>query len=235
MSDFLTFRSYETEDEATTAQTLLNRNNIPNVLSEERALLDSTMIGQQFDAPYRVKVPAEHFSKAEQVLRTSVDISGIDVEPDYYLLSFSTEELKEVIEKKDEWGAYDYALALKLLKEKGITFTATDLEQLHKKRIEVLAAPENGVSIWMLIGYLSALLGGAMGIFIGFILMRARKTLPDGSRAFIYNDRSRAHGMYIAILGIIAGISWSAYAILTEGTPPSLGGIFGLMNMVTRL
>lgn len=234
MSEFLFFRSYETMDEAVAVQNILNSNNIPNVLSEERALLDSNIIGQQFDLPYRVKVVAEHFTKAEDVLRLALDLNAVEVEDDYYLLSFSNEELTEVIKKKDEWGDYDYALALKLLEARGITFTAADFESFRKKRLEVLATPENGVNIWTLVGYLSSAIGGTLGVFIGFVLMRARRTLPDGSRVFVYNTTTRKHGAYIAILGIASVILWTVYMMQTGIASPGLRSLFGLFPLVKR-
>lgn len=235
MSEFLFFRSYESLEEAIAVQNILNKNNIPNVMSEERALLDSNMIGQQFDLPYRVKILSEHFIIAEDILRQSLDINAVEVEADYYLLGFSNEELIEIIEKKDEWGTYDYALALKLLEERGITFTPADLELFHKKRMAALSVPEDGVNIWTVIGYCSAAIGGLLGTFIGFVMMRARKTLPDGSRVYIYNNNSRRHGKYIAILGVVAMVLWTAYSVMFDKMPPSLGSIFGILTTVHQL
>jgi hypothetical protein len=235
MSDFLFFRSYENIDEATAVLNILNRNNIPNVLSEERALLDSNIIGQQFDLPYRVKLPAEHFDHAEDALRQSLDINAVEIEDDYYLLTFSNEELTEIVRKKDEWGDYDYALALKLLEERGVTFTTADFESFRRKRIEYLSVPENGVNIWTLVGYLSSAIGGALGLFIGFVLIRAKRTLPDGSRVYVYNNNTRTHGIFIAILGIASIILWTVYASQAGIAPPGLSNIFSMLMMLGKL
>lgn len=214
MSDFLIFRRFESLDEATALQQIFTKKNIPSVLDEDIVLLDTNIIGQQFDLPYRVKIPAEHFVEAEKVIHEATDISAIEVEDDYYLLSFSDKELMEVVEKKDEWGSYDYALALQLLQERGITLTKKDIEQLNAKRIASLAVPENAMNMWMVAGYLSSFIGGVLGIFIGLFMMEAKKTLPDGSRIRAYDRQTQKHGFYILITGIIGSVFWTGLFML---------------------
>lgn len=231
MSAFLVFRRFESLAEATAIQKIFTKHNIPNVLSEERALLDNTIIGQQFDLPFHVKIPADHFTKAEDVLRQSIDISAIEVEKDYYLLAFSNEELMEVIEKKDEWGNYDYALALQLLEERGHKLTNDDIERLDSKRIASLAIPEDGLNIWTVFGYFSAAIGGVLGIFIGIYMMQSKKTLPDGSRVPTYNRQTQTHGLYILIIGVISAALSNIFYFLFDGAFPSIADLFVIFKL----
>jgi len=211
MPEFLIFRRLESKHEATAIQKILTKKNVPSVLSEERSLLDTNIIGQQFDPPFCVKIPAEHFPEAENAIRQAIDISTIEVEDDYYLLAFSNAELIEVVEKRDEWGNYDYALALQLLEERGNKLSDDDIERLNSKRVATLAIPENGLDMWAVIGYLSAALGGVGGILIGYFLMTLKKTLPDGTRVHTYSSQTQQHGLYIMLIGVISTALWNIF------------------------
>lgn len=62
--------------------------------------MDKIYVGQNFDQRHLVKIPADYFSQADTLLKSQITVSPEDVEQDYYLLSFSIDELKEVIIKK---------------------------------------------------------------------------------------------------------------------------------------
>ncbi|WP_431243320.1 hypothetical protein ACQ9BO_01130 [Flavobacterium sp. P21] len=52
-------------------------------------------------------------------------------------------------------------------------------------------------------GYLFSLLGGGIGMVIGYSLWTSKKTLPNGERVYSYNEADRKHGKTIFILGTI--------------------------------
>ncbi len=52
-------------------------------------------------------------------------------------------------------------------------------------------------------GYVMAILGGLIGVFIGQYLAGHRTTLPDGKIIFSHTDEVRRHGRYILTLGTI--------------------------------
>ncbi len=231
MSQYLTFRKLESQEEAQAIQQLLNTHNIPSKLEINSALLDANLLGQQFDPAYWIKIPADAFRTAETLVRESIDIKLHEVEENYYLLSFSNEELMEVIEKKDEWGNYDYALALHLLKTKGIELTDTDLVRIDQQRIKALAKPDNGNNLWIFVGYLSAAFLGALGLFIGFFMLRTKKTLPDGSRVYAFSDRARSHGKYILLTGCATVLLWLLPSLLLGLALPVYALLFGVLSL----
>jgi uncharacterized membrane-anchored protein YitT (DUF2179 family) len=73
----------------------------------------------------------------------------------------------------------------------------------------------NGINIWVIIGYIASVFGGLVGMFIGSVLVTAKKTLPGGGLAYVFNERSRKHGkiiLYLSsvvlILSILFFINW---------------------------
>jgi len=65
---------------------------------------------------------------------------------------------------------------------------------------------------WLIPGYLFAILGGLIGIFIGVHLMSGKITLPDGTKVKKFNQSSRTQGTIMLIIGIIAIIGWRVAA-----------------------
>jgi uncharacterized membrane protein YfcA len=59
-------------------------------------------------------------------------------------------------------------------------------------------------SAWLLvIGWVSAVLGGLVGIFIGAYLATAKAPAGGGETTFKYDDYSRKQGIPMAIIGLI--------------------------------
>ncbi len=213
MNQLLTFKRFHTAEQAAEVIAILQEHHIPVQYEEEVVLMDKVYVGQNFDQRHLVKIPAGYFSQADTLLKSQITISPEDVEPDYYLLSFTTEELKEVILKKDEWGDFDYALALKLLEKQGIPYSQEQLELLGTSRLKSLSQPQDLPVIWLLIAYFSPFLLFAhipfshifsfIGIFIGAFVLLTKKTLPDGSRVYAFSEKTRQQGKWIIISGIV--------------------------------
>jgi hypothetical protein len=118
-------------------------------------------------------------------------------------LSFTNEELYEVILNSDEWNIFDYKLAQKLLADRGKTIDPEMLASLKKERLKILSKPEENQKPWIIAGYLFAFLGGGIGIVIGYSLWRSKKTLPNGERIFSYSIEDRNSGRTIFLISII--------------------------------
>lgn len=222
MKQLLTFKRFHTAEQASEIISLLQEYNIPVQYEEEVLLIDKVYVGQNFDQRHLVKIPADCFSQADTLLKSQITVSPEDVEPDYYLLSFSTEELKEVIIKKDEWGDFDFALALKLLEKQGILYSPEQLQLLGNSRLKTLSQPQDLPAIWLLIGYLSPLLLFApipfsiifsfIGIFIGAFVLLTKKTLPDGARIVAFSAKTRNQGKWMIISGImLTVVCWTLF------------------------
>lgn len=231
MPQFLTFRRFASYEDALAISQLLESNGIPSQIENAPPLLDHNIIGRRYEDTITLKIPGESFNQADRLIRA--DTAIIEPEPDYYLYSFSDEELKEVIFKKDEWGDYDYALALQLLEQRGISISEQELTSFNQQRVHQLAVSEPGKTIWIAVGYLSAFLGGLLGIFIGGFFARSRKTLPNGERVFSFTPRTRTHGKVIFAFGIIMFVIWIIRAVQGE-MPPGIHNIFFFIEKATH-
>jgi hypothetical protein len=53
----------------------------------------------------------------------------------------------------------------------------------------------------VILGYISCLFAGLIGMFIGAFLITAKKTITSGRAAYVFNEKSRKHGKIILYLG----------------------------------
>jgi len=204
MAENLTvFRNFPTLIQAQELQTLLNENNIKTVLADNIAPVDVTFSGSTLLNQYEIRIDSLDFEKAEAILEKDAENVLGKIDQDYYLLSFTDEELYEVLLKSDEWNIFDYKLAQKILTNRGKTIDPEMLASLRKERLKILAKPEENQKPWIIAGYLFSFLGGGIGIVIGYSLWTSKKTLPNGERIYSYNDTDRQHGKMIFFIGLI--------------------------------
>lgn len=204
MTENLTvFQSFPTLNQAREVEALLNQNNIKTVLADNIPPVDITFSGSTLRNQYEIKIDLSDFEKAETILEKDAENILDEIDQDYYLLSFTNEELYEVLLKSDEWNVFDYKLAQRILMSRGKSIDPEMLSSLKKQRLEILAKPDENQKPWIIAGYLFSFLGGGIGIVIGYSLWTSKKTLPNGSRVYSYNDQDRKHGKTIFVIGLI--------------------------------
>lgn len=203
IENFIAFRSFPTLNQARELELLLNKNNIKTVLGDNIPPLDITFSGSTLQNQYEIKIDPSDFEKAEVILEKDTENLLDTIDKDYYLLDFTNEELYEILLNSDEWNVFDYKLAQKLLTDRGKTIDLEMLTSLKKERLKTLAKPEESQKTWVIAGYLFALLGGGIGIVIGYSLWRSKKTLPNGERIYSYNAEDRKNGQRIFFISII--------------------------------
>ena len=119
------------------------------------------------------------------------------------MFTFSDDELIDILKHPDEWGRFDFLLSQKILKEKGKAIEPILLEAFRKQRNEELAKPDPGTSIWIPIGFVFAMLGGFLGLFLGWYIYKGKKTLPDGKSIYLFNETERKYGQAIFVASCI--------------------------------
>ena len=77
------------------------------------------------------------------------------------------------------------------------------MENIQRNTIEDLQQPEASQKNIIIAGYVFALLGGLIGVFIGQYLAGYRKTLPNGEVVLAHNENVRKQGKYIMTIGTI--------------------------------
>lgn len=226
MSTLISFQKFTHEAEANEMAGILAEHGIPTAVEKDQEVLDKNFVGTQYDIYYQLKIPAADFDRARQLLIDAAKIDLADVPGDYKLLSFTREELLDVIAKPDEWGAYNYNIAQALLQQKGETVQAGEIEAIRTAHNEALTRRRELTTTWYAAGYgisvmviATMVLGlaemyyllfrfyflpGTLGIILGLYIRFTKMTFPDGTRAYSFSDSARRHGLFMIVLGIVA-------------------------------
>jgi len=144
-----------------------------------------------------IRLSQSDFKKAEIILGKNAEDIINEIDKDYYLFEFSDDELYEILVKSDVWSAFDYTLAQKLLKDRGKPVDDVLINSLKNKRLKDLSEPDGNQKYWIIGGYIFSILGGFLGLLIGYLIWTAKKTLPNGEKVYSHNENDRKHGKYI--------------------------------------
>ncbi|MDC8006094.1 hypothetical protein POV27_18725 [Aureisphaera galaxeae] len=201
--EFSIFKTFDNKELAAELAILLNEHNIETEIGDNSAPVDSNFGGSTLQYNIEVRIPKEDFKKAEEILKKEAESAIDNVAPDYYLFSFEDDELYDILLKPDEWNEFDYVLSQQILKKRGKQVDDELLNSLKRQRLEDLAKPEGGQTAWIYAGYFFALLGGFLGLIIGYLLWKSKKTLPNGEKVYSYAAKDRKHGQNIFIISVI--------------------------------
>lgn len=201
--EYVVYKKFYEKDQVNAVAQILSEHGIEFETTEDSGSLDSLYGDKLFDKQFFIKIKETDFSKTDSILLSIAGKELETVDKDHYLYDFTDEELFDILSKPDEWNEFDCLLSKKILKERGKEISTDTINLLKKRRITELAKPEEGQKNWIYVGYLFAMLGGLLGIFIGWHLSTFKKILPNGQRVLGYKPEDRRHGRRIFIIGII--------------------------------
>lgn len=220
----LTFQRFNDIGLATEFAEKLTQLGIYCEIDNQTVPFDVTYANNPLEADVRLKVRPDDFDKANAALDDYYKSQLDTIDKDYYLFTFTDDELTEIIQKPDEWNRLDYQLALKLLSQHGKDVKPETTKKLQEERINELSKSEKTPGTWILAGYIAPLTGaitglspyglmfvlpGAMaGIILGGLLVFSKKTLPNGQRANIYTKSAQTHGKIILAISITSFLFW---------------------------
>ena len=210
---FITFHKFNLLEDAQELISTLKKNDIKVQIEDTSPPVDITFSGNTLQNEIRIKVKQSDVGIANQILEKQAEQLVDKFPNDYYLYDFTDNELIEIIEKSDEWSKEDYMLSQKILKDRGHEISKEKIEEIIQKRIEDLRKPEKGHVGWLIFGLISAILGGLLGIFIGWFHWDFKKTDPTGQQFYAYDQQTRKTGQIIFWIGLVATIYWIYYWI----------------------
>jgi hypothetical protein len=210
---FVTFRKFTDPDLAEALIQQLEAAGIPCEVEDNQNYFNPTFVKNPLSRDIAIRLRQKDFAAAQQLLMTRAQQQFAEVPAGHFLHEFTDAELKDILQKPDEWNEEIQWMAQTLLKQRGIAIDETLLQQYRTARTRTLARPESDGSLWIVAGYASAILGGVVGLFVGGALAFGKKTLPDGSRIFRYTEGERTHGKIISGISAVLFPVWIWYRL----------------------
>lgn len=213
MEPFAVFKNFMDPAQAEATIQTLNKHEIEWELSDNSPAVDLTFTGNALQNQVQLKLRPEDFERARKVLEVEArDLIG-QVDEEHYLYGFSDDELMNIVTEPDEWSAFDYELAQRILSDRGKSITPEEILALKEQRQKELAQPEEKQTDWIYVGYFFAIAGGLIGLMIGWYLWSFKKTLPNGQRIHAYHEVDRLHGRRMFFIGLIMFTAFTLYKV----------------------
>lgn len=199
MTNFLTYSKFHSHQEAQELINLLDKSGIEYYVDHERDVLDKIYTGESFDPMISIKIREDRFEELNAILLTEAESELTDIDPDYYLFSFTNQELLDVVNNRNEWNYFDQALAKKLLSERRIDIPIRTEKSSDAKIYSQIHLTDT----WLIVEYLLSIVFSFAGIVIGLATIFAYKTLRSGEKVKIYDEPTRLHGRIMLGLGVL--------------------------------
>jgi len=202
-ANYSSFKTFNDKETAEDFAEILKEHAIDFYIEEDVLEFDPTYANNELDKDFHIMIKQEDFGKAKQAYEAYFKKGLDNAPPDYYLFSFSDDELKEIMAKPDEWGTFDYLLAEKILQDRGIGITETEKQTLKTERNKILQEQQKEKPSNILLYYIFCLLVSPIGILIGWAWAYSKKTLPDGTKVAAYDSDIQRHGRIIFALSLV--------------------------------
>lgn len=213
-AEMAVFETFPDREQAAPILRILDENGIPYAFEENRMGFDPSFANNVMYQAWVLKLPPDRFEELRKDLEDAYGQEDVQLPPDHYLREFSVEELLEVIAKADEWSEFDVVVARQMLDERGAGLNDAQVEAMRAQRRAALALPSPADGSMIAAAYLLALLGGVLGVVLGWILMNSTKTTAFGDNVAHYDAAAQAHGKRALGLGVVVAIALAVALVL---------------------
>lgn len=149
---------------------------------------------------YELNVPNDEMSNATFLLGSQTEVAELR---DNYMTDFSDEELEDIVLEELSYSPVMVENAKELLK---IRYPGFSFEDIERKKKAILLTHKKGVKAnksYILLGYCLAILGGVIGLGIGWSMETTKVKGTDHKYYYTYDQESRKHGKRVKWLSIL--------------------------------
>lgn len=208
MSTFATYRTFIDPEMAEELTRVLDEHGIPYRVERAKPPVDLAFTADQTHERVLVSIPPDLFVTADKAQESMTPDAEKDVEEDHYLNDFSDDELQEVLHKAREWHPADVIIARRLLASRGVDIEEAKIQEKQAEHLEKQRQPIRASFALLAAGFIFSLLGGLIGLGIGWSLVSMKERDATGKVCHRYDARSRELGRCMIFLGIVAMPVW---------------------------
>ncbi len=161
---------------------------------------------------YMVCIDADDFERADSLQQAWSEENFARLPKTYPLFGCDNQQLMQILREEDKWSKFDAWLAQKLLRERGEEVDKAKIQAWRSERLADLRKKEPRPTGLLILGYVLAILGGLLALFVGWHLQNNSRQLPNGERVFAYSEEVRQQGkiiFYIALFVMALFALWN--------------------------
>lgn len=209
--EFVNYKSFNDKAVAIELYEKLRQEGLTVEWESSVGIFDASFANDEFMHLYYVKLRKQDFERANVIMMERVKQKNERPKEGYYLYSFTTTELLDVIRDPLEWNEYDRYWAGRLLQERDVEVKEEEFTQIKTVDIDSMKKPWKLDRVWLLLPLVLIILGlyflhfyFAIGcILIGGYIGFSKKTLPDGDRIRAFSANDRFWGKIVMITGAV--------------------------------
>jgi hypothetical protein len=122
----------------------------------------------------------------------------------------------DLLKMYKQYDQYQHSFVEELeneMNKRGVDYGKIRVQNEHRKQVlsEILDKGEPGNKTFIIIGFVSACLGGLLGIIAGYIYNQSKRTALSGERYFAYDQKTRDLGaamMFVGLLVLAFSMFW---------------------------
>ena len=203
---WISFEYYESEAILEETTQLLERHNIPYKVSKPKSPLVEEDMFNQMERYHILLIRFGDLNKVRLLQMEQIDVQKIVASDEYYLKNLSDKELLTIIETPEDNSVMDLAGARYLLQQRGIAISNKDMEIMRLHHLIVLSRPKEATNQDLFYGYLSAILGGFVGLSYSLYFLYDKTILSNGRKVITFANSTRKHGLTIFFISIIMSL-----------------------------
>ena len=211
-STFEYYRSFESKENAKAFTEFLTENEVEFLVDSPEVLIDKSIVGTGFLPKITLKIKSQDFEKVNELIAAQVEDTDIAAEGDY-LNELNNEELIDILKNPDEWSIEDGIVAKKILAERGITYSDTEIATFKNDKLQQIRVGKKASPLTLILYFLCILVGFYIGIFftlagigMGYYYGYGTSTDINGKKYFAYDKETQRYGKIILYVGLVGFI-----------------------------
>jgi len=125
------------------------------------------------------------------------------------IASKSDQELLDIYINSDDYQKEFVDQTFQELNKRGIPTDKYKVEKENKARLtrELMTQGRRGNEVYIVLGFISAVLGGLFGLIAGYVYSQSKQNDPSGESYYVYDKKTRESGQLMMIVGTVALIA----------------------------
>ncbi|MBB5037964.1 hypothetical protein [Prosthecobacter dejongeii] len=201
--DFELVRTKSGDELAAVVETLTTAG-VPHRVSSSQAAFDITEVGRgDYPADMMVMVSRADLHAARLALEGS--FAETELPADHFLHTASDEEILEILSVPADWDPFVVVHARRLAADRDIK--PAEITVKSAEQIQALEMGRPAARWHLVLGWFSVLLGGIVGMGIGYSLAYMKESHAEGE-FYTYDLRTREIGRWMMWSGVVMLVVW---------------------------